>query len=255
MARLDGKRVIVVGGGSGLGAATVRACALGGGEVVSMGINDERGQEVAREAGDRVSYLHCDVSRQEEVASCFGEALDALGGLDVLAVPAGIWCGGPAERQSPSDFARMVDVNLYGTVYANQAAYGPMRDCGGGSIINFGSSAGMQGEFRASAYSASKGAVLAWTRVIASEWGRDGIRANAVAPAIHTPMYERSSASLSEDERVARDRGLAARMLLGDTLGDPEQDFAPVMIFLAGDDSRFITGQTVAVNGGLRFVR
>jgi 3-oxoacyl-[acyl-carrier protein] reductase len=149
----------------------------------------------------------------------------------------------------------MIEVNLYGTVYSNQAAYGPMRDGGGGSIINFGSSAGMKGEFRAGAYSASKGAVLAWTRVIASEWGRDGIRANAMAPAIRTPMYEKSSASLSEAERVARDRALASRMLLGDTLGDPDQDFAPAMVFLASDESRFITGQTIAVNGGLLFVR
>jgi NAD(P)-dependent dehydrogenase (short-subunit alcohol dehydrogenase family) len=253
--RLDGKRVIVVGGASGMGDATVRACAREGAAVVLMDIDDDGGQAVARAAAGDVTYRHCDLSHKDEVTSCFAEATEALGGLDVLAVPAGVWCGGPAEQQSPTDLARMIEVNLYGTVYANQAAYGPMRDGGGGSIINFGSSAGMKGEFRAGAYSASKGAVLAWTRVIASEWGRDGIRANAMAPAIRTPMYEKSSASLSEAERVARDRALASRMLLGDTLGDPDQDFAPAMVFLAGDDSRFITGQTIAVNGGLLFVR
>src|SRR6202012_5024938 len=118
-----------------------------------------------------------------------------------------------------------------------------------------GSSAGLHGNAGAGAYSASKGRVLAWTRVIATEWGRHGIRANAVAPAIVTPMYENSRAGLSEIDGRARDASLADRILLGDTLGDADRDFAPVMVFLASDASRFITGQTVAVDGGLVFVR
>jgi 3-oxoacyl-[acyl-carrier protein] reductase len=251
---LKGKRIIVAGGASGMGEASVRAYAREGASVVLMDI-DDRGELVARAAGGDTTYRRCDLARRHEVAAAIREAADAMGGLDVLAVPAGAWCGGPAEHQSLDDVTHMIDVNLLGTVHANQAAYTAMRESGGGSIINFGSSAGMRGEVGAGAYSASKGAVLAWTRVIASEWGRDGIRANAVAPAIRTPMYERSSASLSEPERIARDEALAKRILLGDTLGDPDTDFAPVMIFLAGEGSRFITGQTIAVNGGLLFVR
>jgi NAD(P)-dependent dehydrogenase (short-subunit alcohol dehydrogenase family) len=255
MRQLEGKRVIVVGGASGMGAASVRAFAREGAAVVIADIDDDLGDEVARATPGDVTFRRCDVSRKDEVDACFAGAIADLGGLEVLAVPAGTWCGGPAAEQTPAEFERMIGVNLYGTIYANQAAFEPMRRNGGGSIINFGSSAGLHGNGGAGAYSASKGGILAWTRVIATEWGRHGIRANAVAPAIVTPMYESSSAGLSEADRTARDASLASRILLGDTLGDADRDFAPVMVFLASDAARFITGQTIAVDGGLVFVR
>jgi NAD(P)-dependent dehydrogenase (short-subunit alcohol dehydrogenase family) len=253
--QLEGKRAIVVGGASGMGEATVKAYAREGAAVVVLDVDENQGNDLAGTTSGDVVFRACDVSRKDAVDACFADALAYLGGIDVLAVPAGVWCGGPAAEQTPAEFERMIAVNLYGTIFANQAAYKPMRRNGGGSIINFGSSAGLNGNAGAGAYSASKGGVLAWTRVIATEWGRHGIRVNAVAPAIVTPMYAKSSASLSEAERSARDAGLASRILLGDTLGDVDRDFAPVMVFLASDAARFITGQTIAVDGGLVFVR
>jgi NAD(P)-dependent dehydrogenase (short-subunit alcohol dehydrogenase family) len=254
MSQLAGKRIIVVGGASGMGAASVRAYAREGAAVALLDVDREAGERLAHDTAD-ATFVHCDVSRKDVVDASFVAAVGELGGLDVLAVAAGVWGGGPAAALAPDEFARILGVNLYGTIFANQAAFEPMRRSGGGSIINFASSAGLDGNAGAGAYSASKGGVLAWTRVIATEWGRHGIRANAVAPAIVTPMYERSKASLREDERAARDADLARRILLGDTLGDADRDFAPVMVFLASDAARFMTGQTIAVDGGLVFVR
>jgi NAD(P)-dependent dehydrogenase (short-subunit alcohol dehydrogenase family) len=255
MELLVGKRAIVAGGASGMGAATVRAYANAGASVVVMDVNDEVGKEVATTA-DGAMYIHCDLSNQSEVTSCFADAIAHLGGLDVLAVPAGVFSLASAAAEIPAgEFARVMAANVYGTIFANQAAFAAMRDAGGGSIINFGSSAGMSGISGAPAYSASKGAVLAWTRAIALEWGKHGIRVNAMAPGIRTPMYENSGSALSPEDREARDRSMASRMPLGDALGDPDRDFAPVMVFLASDGSRFITGQTLAVDGGLIFVR
>lgn len=130
----------------------------------------------------------------------------------------------------------------------------PMRDGGRGRIINFSSSAGIAGNADAGAYSASKGAVLAWTRVIATEWARHGIRANAVVPAISTPMYDYRRAQLGPEALAARDEATARRILLGGKLGDADLDFAPVMVFLASDGARFITGQTLPVDGGATFL-
>jgi NAD(P)-dependent dehydrogenase (short-subunit alcohol dehydrogenase family) len=136
-----------------------------------------------------------------------------------------------------------------GTVFLNQAAFEAMRDTGG-AIINFGSQAGVGGSLWSPAYGAAKGGVLAWTRSIARSWGQYGIRANAVCPMILTPMAKAHQAALSGEARARLDTYLEAAIPLGGTYGDPDRDLAPVMIFLASEMSRFITGQTLAVDGG-----
>lgn len=251
---LHGKRAVVTGGASGIGAAVVRAYAAAGAAVVSLDMDDQRGVLVASEAAGlgpgSVHFRCCDVSSNQEVQSCIGWASEVLGGLDVLAHVAGIIDDAkPAEEWTETDFQRMIDVHLKGTVFTNQAAFRAMRT-GGGAIINFASRAGVEGVPGNATYAAAKGAVLAWTRTVAREWGRLNIRVNAVCPSIWTPMFDRVRERLTPDERSAVDRNLAQSIPLGGKLGDADRDMAPVMLFLGSDMSRFITGQTLPVDGG-----
>ena len=184
---LAGKRIIVTGGGSGIGAATVRAYAREGARVVSLDVDDAAGEVVAKGAG--IPFRHCDVSDRAEVNAVFAAAVDELGGLDVLAHVAGIERSVPSEDISDAEWDVVLGVNAKGTMLTNQAAFRAMR-AAGGAIINFGSAAGILGQPGSAHYSAAKGAVLAWTRTVARDWGRYGIRVNAVAPVMWTPMQE-----------------------------------------------------------------
>jgi NAD(P)-dependent dehydrogenase (short-subunit alcohol dehydrogenase family) len=121
---------------------------------------------------------------------------------------------------------------------------------GGGRIINFGSGAGLKAYPNGGHYSASKGAVMAWTRTIAHEWGPFGITANSVVPAIRTEMADEAYARMDPAAQQALDARHRAQIPLGGRLGDPDSDLAPVMVFLASDGARFITGQILPVNGG-----
>jgi NAD(P)-dependent dehydrogenase (short-subunit alcohol dehydrogenase family) len=136
-------------------------------------------------------------------------------------------------------------VNMFGTIFTNQSAFPFLRETGG-TILNIGSDGGLVAMPGIAAYAASKGAVMSWTRTIAGEWGMHNIRANCVVPAIKTPMTDSGG-----DEG----RSVYATVPLGGQLGDVMQDFAPVMVFMAGDGARFITGQLISVNGGLVMVR
>jgi NAD(P)-dependent dehydrogenase (short-subunit alcohol dehydrogenase family) len=142
------------------------------------------------------------------------------------------------------------DVNVKGTLYTNQAAFKHMKERGG-RIINFGSGAGIRGQAGSAHYSAAKGAVMAWTRTVAQEWAKYNITVNSVVPAIWTPMYEAWRARMSEQERTMHDLAMKHVVLLGGKLGDPDRDIAPVMVFLASDAPRFMTGQAFSVDGGM----
>jgi NAD(P)-dependent dehydrogenase (short-subunit alcohol dehydrogenase family) len=247
---LDGRRIIVTGGASGIAAATVRAYAREGAHVASLDVNDELGHRVAREAGERVTYHHCDVARRQEVAEVFERAVAALGGLDVLAHVAGVERGTPAEDIDAAEWDLVFGVNVKGTLHTNQAAFRYMKERGG-RIINFGSGAAIRGQRGSAHYSAAKAAVMAWTRTVAQEWARHGITVNSVVPAIWTPMYDAHRARMSDEERAIHDMAMRHVIPLGGRLGDPDRDIAPVMVFLASDASRFITGQAIAVDGGM----
>jgi 3-oxoacyl-[acyl-carrier protein] reductase len=125
-----------------------------------------------------------------------------------------------------------------------------MKDSGGGSILNFGSISGQRPEPGAAAYSAAKGAVHSWTRTAAGTWGKDNIRVNAILPAMATPMYEEAMATMTEDDKTASFWQNHQPIAMGQKYGDPDEDLGPVMVFLAGDGSRFITGQMIPVDGG-----
>lgn len=240
----------MTGGASGIAAAAVRAYAREGARVVSLDVNDAEGRRVAAAAGERVQYRHCDIADRAEVFQVFDEVAADLGGLDVLANVAGVERRTPAEDIPDAEWDLIFDVNVKGTLYTNQAAFRHMQGRGG-RIINFGSGAGIRGQAGSAHYSASKGAVMAWTRTVAQEWGKHNITVNSVVPAIWTPMYDAWRTRMSEGERAMHDMAMQHVIPLGGRLGDPDGDMAPVMVFLASDAARFMTGQAIAVDGGM----
>jgi NAD(P)-dependent dehydrogenase (short-subunit alcohol dehydrogenase family) len=253
-----GKRAIVTGGASGMGAGIVRALVGDDWAVVSLDVADVKGGEVVREATDagpgQASYLHCDVSDAASVDSAFERADLILGGLDVLVHAAGIAPGAPAAQIDVAEWDRVLAVNTRGTFLTNVAAQRRLSESGG-RIINFASGAGVSGYPGKAHYAASKGAVLAWTRTVAKEWGHLGITVNALAPAISTPMYATTRSTMSSEQLAAHDIDLERRMAIDGKLGDIDRDLVPVILFLAGPGSRFITGQVIAVDGGMVMVR
>jgi NAD(P)-dependent dehydrogenase (short-subunit alcohol dehydrogenase family) len=175
-------------------------------------------------------------------------AVEALGGLDVLVAAAGLWHPGVPGQIEAADVRRVMDVNFTSTVLTNQAAAAVMT---GGRIINFGSSEAVLGSPMSAIYAASKAAVATWTRSAAKCWAAQGITVNALAPAVETPGAERLRNFLGPDLAPVIERQLQMTIPLGGKLGDPTTDLGPVLVFLAGDGSRFITGQLIAVDGGL----
>jgi NAD(P)-dependent dehydrogenase (short-subunit alcohol dehydrogenase family) len=245
MTLLAGKRIVVTGGARGIGAATVEAYAEEGAAVVSLDVSHGDGDGPAG-----VPAIACDVADPASVESAFGAAVEHLGGLDALANVAGIISQHRAEAVPLDEWHRVMAVNATGTLLTNQAAFPHLREAGGGSIINVGSVAGVRGYPSGGHYAASKGAVLAWTRTVADEWGPLGIRVNAVAPSVWSPMYDEWRAGLTPDALAAHDEFQRISTPIGGKLGDARSDLAPLMVFLASDGSRFITGQTIAADGG-----
>ena len=247
---LANKRIIVTGGASGIGAGAVRSYLREGARVVLLDVNDADGERVAAEAGRDTTYMHCDVAVRDQVARVFDRAVERLGGLDVMANVAGVERRTPAEDIGDEEWDLIFDVNVKGTMYTNQAAFRHMQQAGG-RIINFGSGAGIRGQAGSAHYSASKGAVMSWTRTVAQEWAKHRITVNSVVPAIWTPMYDAYRARMSDQERMIHDMAMQHVIPLGGKLGDPDADAGPVMVFLASDLSHFMTGQCFAVDGGM----
>jgi NAD(P)-dependent dehydrogenase (short-subunit alcohol dehydrogenase family) len=255
---ISGKRVIVTGGARGIGAAAVSVLAAEGARVVSFDVLDELGEQVAAETTTQgtgtAGYRHVDISDRAAVVDATASAVAELGGLDTMVNIAGIERRCPAEDLSEADWDEVFGVNVKGTLFTNQAAFPHLKERGG-SIVNFGSDAALRPYVDGAHYSASKGAVISFTRTIAGEWGRYGIRANAVVPAIWTPMYDEYRERLTPEQLTAHEAQMAERIPLGGRLGDPVGDLAPVLVFLTSDASRFMTGQIVSVNGGNQQVR
>jgi 3-oxoacyl-[acyl-carrier protein] reductase len=256
---LENKRIIVTGGAQGIGEATVRAFAAEGATVTSVDVNEERGLMVAEEATSAgpgaVTFQPADIGDRGQVDTVFADAVGRMGGLDVLANIAGVHRHAPGDDVPQDVLEWMFKTNVYGTIYTNAAAYRTMEQAGAGVIINFGSESGLTAEPNNATYGATKGAVHSWTRSIARDWGPKGIRVNAVLPYVVTPMYEEFREALTPEELAAHDKQTAEQIPLGGRFGDPATQLAPVMVFLASDASRFVTGQLIPVDGGFISVR
>lgn len=250
MDRLKGKAAIVTGAGSGIGRAVALEFAREGARVI---VNDRRTDGMAEDCvaairaarGEAVCVI-ADVSREDDVIDLVQAALDAYGRLDIMVNNAGASIYKPLQELTEQDFDLVVSVNQKGTFFGTKHAARAMIPGGGGSIINTASIAADHGQHGSFVYGATKGAILSMTRIAAAELAEYGIRVNAVQPGvIKTGMSSAGGSRRAEVmERCARETPLGHR------IGLPE-DCAPLYVFLASDESGFITGQAMAVDGGI----
>jgi NAD(P)-dependent dehydrogenase (short-subunit alcohol dehydrogenase family) len=244
--RLDGKVAVVTGGCSGIGLATVRRFLEEGAQVVVGDVDDERGEKLATEPG--VTYVHVDVTDKEQVEAMFATAHDTYGSVDIAFNNAGI---SPPEDDSILDtdldaWRRVQDVNLTSVYLCCKAALPYMLEQGKGSIINTASFVAVMGAATSQiSYSASKGGVLSMSRELGVQFAREGVRVNALCPGpVNTPLLQ---------ELFATDESKAARRLVHVPMGrfgEPEE-MANAVLFLASDESSFITASTFLVDGGI----
>jgi 3-oxoacyl-[acyl-carrier protein] reductase len=241
---LRGRRILVTGGATGIGAAAVHVLSEAGAAVVAT-------YHRTPPPDDAGKWLQCDLRDAAAVDAMVSGAAETLGGLDVLLHAAGLWQPGIPGRITGEDIDFLVDTNLKATIFTNQAAYAVMRKDGGGRIINFGSGEAVLGSPISAVYAATKGAVSAWTRSIARAWAAEKVSAIALAPAVQTPGADRLREFLGPAAADFIDEQIKATIPLGGALGDPVNDLGPTLVFLCSEGSRFITGQLIAVDGGL----
>ena len=258
---LSGRRVIITGGAQGIGEGLVRYFASQDGTVVSMDVKDDLGTQVASEATSEgpgtVTYVPCNVADRARVFSAFDEAAGIMGGIDALIHVAAISKHQDTADITEEDWDLILGVNLKGTLFTNQAAFAHMKDTGG-RILNFSSQAGLvayarQRDYNPS-YAASKAAVLGFTRAVAYEWGKFGITVNAICPAMRTPMVAAAAAGKTPEELEFMRHPLNQRSAIKGP-GITERDLAPFLAFMVGEGSRFISGQTLIVDGGNTLAR
>jgi len=245
--RLENKVALISGGARGMGAAEARMFAREGAKVVIGDVLDAEGTRVAAEiaeSGGDALFVHLDVTHEEDWRSAIGAATSSFSKLDILVNNAGIWRRGRVEDTTVEDWDMILDVNAKGVFLGTKLAIPEMRKAGGGSIINISSTAGLVGGPRSSAYTASKGAVRLFTKATAVQYAQEGIRANSIHPGpIDTPMIQQ----VWHGEEQSREAALA-RTPLG-RIGTPE-DIAYGVLFLASDESSFMTGSELVIDGG-----
>jgi len=244
---LQGRRILVTGAATGIGAAAVRVLTEAGAEIVATYHQTPPPDDLV------ATWLQCDARDPDAVSTTVQQAAKRLGGLDVLVNAAGLWQAGIPGYIGADDISFLLDTNVKATILTNQAAYAVMK-AQGGRIINFGSSEAVMGSPISAVYAATKGAVQAWTRSAARAWAADNVTVNALAPAVQTPGADRLRDFLGPEAAGLIDQQMKMMIPLGGALGDPARDVGPILIFLAGAGSGFITGQLLAVDGGLIMV-
>lgn len=243
MGRLDNKVAIVTGGAQGQGAEIVRRFVAEGAKVVIADVAKEAGQALADELGEGAHFAAHDVSDAASWATLVDDANERFGPVNVLANNAGILRFGEIERMPTDEVELIWRVNQLGTFLGMQAVTRTMRKNGGGSIINASSIEGLAGMPACTAYAATKWAIRGMTKCAAMELGPKGIRVNSVHPGmIDTPMTRVHGGD------AAMEYG-ASKVPLG-RVGYPE-DIAPLYVFLASDESAYINGAEIAIDGGV----
>ncbi len=251
MGRVQGKIAIVTGAASNpsLGRTTALTLAREGARLVVTDIDQKGAEDCARQvrdAGGEATALHQDVVSEDGWKSVIAKTIETYGRLDVLVNNAGIAVLKPLDELSLDDWNRQISVNLTSVFLGCKYAVPEMRKAGGGSIVNLSSVAGLIGLQRCIAYSASKGGVRLMTKSLALEVGKDNIRANSVHPGvIWTNMQAGARDSLSKEAGRAATAGLPIPRL-----GEPE-DIANCILYLASDESSYVTGAEFTVDAGM----
>ncbi len=252
MKRLEGKVALVTGGARGIGRAICEAYADEGARVAVADLLEAEAVQTAEALGEKGMAVVMDVTDLDAIRSGVKAVEAHWGGIDVLVNNAGIFNMAPIGLVTLEDYRRQFDVNVGGTIFASQAVAPGMRERGGGAIINFASQAGRRGEANVTIYCSTKAAVISITQSLALEFASDNIRVNAVAPGvIDTPMWNVVDAQFAALERKPigqKKREVGEAVPLG-RMGVPA-DVADPCVFLASDDARYITAQTLNVDGG-----
>ena len=245
--RLEGKVALISGGARGQGAVEARLFASEGASVVIGDILDDLGRQVEAEiaeSGGSATYVHLDVTSESEWNQAVAVAVERYGKLDILVNNAGILIRAGVEDTTGEDWDRIMDINGKGVFLGAKAAIPAMRDAGGGSIINISSVAGLQGSPGAAAYSATKGAARIFTKSTAVQYAAENIRCNSVHPGLIYTDMTRDTLDTPEGDRDWR-----ARIPMG-RLGVSE-DVARGVLFLASDESSYMTGSELVIDGGI----
>lgn len=236
MGRVQGKVALISGGARNIGGATARMLVAEGASVVIGDVLDDEGAALAEELGEAATYVHLDVTSDEEWRAAVALTVSTYGGLHVLFNNAGIFNGGQLQRYKREQWQQMLDVNLTGAFLGCRAAADAMIASGGGSIINTSSIEGLRGTPWAHGYVASKWGLTGLTKSVAMELAPHGIRANSVHPGrISTPATDQMPPDL-----------------IPIPLGRPGtvEEVAGLVVFLASDESTFCTGSEFTVDGG-----
>ena len=245
MGQLDGRVAVITGGGDGIGAGLARVFAREGAEVVIGEINAETGAAVADELGDAGSFIRTDAGNRADCEAMVAHAVSTFGRLDILVNNA--WGGGKISRVEHKTDELMqggLDVGFLGPFWTMVAAHAHMAPAGYGRIINMCSLNGVNAHMGTVEYNTAKEALRAATRTVAREWAPTGITANVICPAAVSASFR---AVMERNPELVATAGQSNPM---GRMGDPETDIAPVAVFLASEGSRYMTGNTVFVDGG-----
>jgi 3alpha(or 20beta)-hydroxysteroid dehydrogenase len=244
MGCLEGRVAIVTGAARGQGAAAARLFVAEGARVVIGDVLDDLGKELAESLGAAAIYRHLDVSSEDDWKAVVDEAVETLGGADVLVNNAGILRFAALPDMPLEDYLRVVNVNQVGTFLGMRAVAKPMIAAGKGSIVNISSVEGLAGMPYLTAYTATKFAIRGMSKVAALELGPSGIRVNSVHPGmIETDMVKDAAGGHDVDLSPAAKRIPLRRM-------GSSEDIAEVVLFLASDRSAYVTGAELAADGG-----
>lgn len=245
MSEFNDKIVIITGAGSGIGEATARRFAADGATVVLVGRTQDKLDKVADALADKnkVFVRPTDVSKAEDVRALFDEVIDKYGQLDVLVNNAGVASGGLIADVTDEDWHKVMSINVDGVFHCTRAAMPHLKKTGG-CVVNTSSVSGLGGDWAFATYNTSKGAVSNFTRAVALDYAKTGVRVNAVCPSLTRSeltddMFEKSDLMGKFAERIPMGRG-----------AEPEE-VGDVIVFLASHDARFINGVNLPVDGGL----
>ena len=248
---LTGKVAMVTGGARGIGAAISRSLALAGADVLIADLRQQDAQATAcrlqQETGRRIEAQAADVTRVQDMQATAQAAVERLGGLDLLVNNAGWDRLMPFLKSTPELWERIIAINYCGVLNSCYAVLPQMKARGRGAIVNISSDSARVGSLGEAVYSGAKAAVVAFSKTLAREHARDGIRVNVVCPGlVDTPLLE----EIRHEEFGGKILGAVTGAIPLKRLGQPAE-IAPVVAFLASDDAAYITGQVISVNGGL----
>ena len=250
MGRLEGKTALVTGAASGIGLQTSIRLAEEGARVMMTDINLEEGRQQAEKLGANATFLKLDITEEEEWISVLDETVKRFDRLDILVNSAGMVLIADVEQITLEDWRKVHAVNLDGTFLGCKHGVRVMKEFGAGSIINLSSVSGMIGGFNLAAYNSSKGAVRMLTKSVALHCARAGygIRCNSIHPTfIETPMLE---SMIRDSPNPEKARQTLVRQVPLRRIGKPD-DVANMIVYLASDESTFVTGTEMVIDGGV----